>query len=701
VDPRPAATHIVGGVAASGGREWQRPLTVLSGVGPATAERLARLGITSLQALLWHLPRGYEDRRYPSTLQEAAASADSCVVVAEVVAHRFVGIPRGGGRSRRRGTLHLEISDGRRRAALLCFGRAYLARTARVGSQVVVSGHFTARSGTIAKNTTATVVESSDFELQLIPAGASAHETPWFGRIVPIYPLTDGVTQLLLRRLTLQLCASLTATEAASADGHGLLPLDNALAAMHWPEDFEQQARARNSVAFAELLTLQRSLQRRRPPPRIPRRLSHYLRERVVATLPFALTSGQMRALAEIDADLAANVAGSRLLQGDVGCGKTLVALLAACAVVEAGEQVAMIVPTELLARQHAETARRTLGAADINVACLVTASTSGSRSEGARSRAHLLAALARGDVDFVVGTHALLQSDVAFGHLGLVVVDEQHRFGVAQRRRLLGKGHNADLLLMSATPIPRSLALTVYGDLQRTNIRELPPGRQPVRTHLSRMDRLDKVYRRLGLELDRGGQAYVVVPRIRANGPGTVDVKSVFATLRQSPLRRFATAMIHGQFDDASKHLIMEQFRAGAIKILVATTVVEVGVDVPGATCMVVLSAERFGLATLHQLRGRVGRGAAQSYAFLGYAPSLTAAGVHRLQAMKQSHDGFELAELDLQQRGPGELLGLRQAGLQELRVADLARDLELARQAREVVQGGEEAPILAHHRG
>jgi ATP-dependent DNA helicase RecG len=419
---------------------------------------------------------------------------------------------------------------------------------------------------------------------------------------------------------------------------------------------------------------------------------------RIAARLPFALTAGQGAALRTISARLHAAGPSAFLLQGDVGCGKTLVALLAAAPVVEAGEQVAFMVPTELLARQHFASACRILAPLGIGVGLLTgahaaraVAADAGSPGDGQPvARGQLLTDLGRGAIGVLFGTHALLREQVAFAGLGLVVIDEQHRFGVLQRRHLLEREPRADLLLMTATPIPRSLAMTVYGDLERTVIAELPPGRRPVRTHLVRLANVGRVYDRVRAELAAGGQAYVVAPRIAAAAqpaaaaPVAVAAEPLFATLRDTVFPQYSCGLIHGAMSELDKHAVMEAFRGGALSILVATTVVEVGVDVVDATCIVVFGAERFGLATLHQLRGRVGRGVRQGYAFLVYGEPLSEAGTGRLRAMKASTDGFEIAEHDLGLRGPGQLLGLRQAGLPELRVAELPRDLPLALRAR-----------------
>ena len=661
------------------------PLIGLRGVGPAAVRAMARLGVTTVGELLEHFPRDHEDRSRVTPL-ELAAPGRPLVVQATVAAHRWFG---PGGR-------HLRVELAERsgeppRAALLCFGRRFLARSLPVGARVTVAASFERRGGRL---------EAAAFELR---RGADA---AGFGRIIPIYPLTEGVRPAMLRRMMLAACGRLGGLDTpwdAGCRRRCLLPVAAAVRALHFPDDAAALRRARTSLAYAELLRLQTALYRRRPPRRLPRRAAGALPGRVAGGLRFALTGDQEAALREIVAGLRAPRPSARLLQGEVGCGKTLVALLAAAWVIEAQEQVALIVPTELLARQHARTAAAILGPCGIKVTLLT-----GGALPGAGRQA-LLAALRRREVDLVVGTQALLQEDVAFAALGLVIVDEQHRFGVAQRRRLRERNPAADLLLMTATPIPRSLALTVYGDLELSVIRQLPPGRRAVRTYLARSDRLGEVFARVRGELAGGGQAYFVAPRIGAPAAGAAgadgapehpepapaaldavpDALSLHASLSAEVYPEFRVGLIHGALPEQRKHAAMEAFRNGELAVLVATTVVEVGVDVAAATGMVVLGAERFGLATLHQLRGRVGRGARPGYAFLVYTPPLAAAGVERLRALKETGDGFELAERDLAQRGPGELLGLRQAGLPELRIAELGRDLDLARQARRDARG------------
>lgn len=690
--------------------QFARHVTSLPGVGPAGARRLAALGAATVGALLEHFPRAYEDRRRVTPLAELVEGR-AVVVRVRVAAHHWFG-PRA---RHLRVTLtdagSVQDTEPASRApvpgaSLLCFGRRYLARALAVGTLVTVAAAFHRRGGEW---------EAAGFEL--LRDGDRANG----GRIVPVYPLSEGVRPAMLRRTMLAACAVVAGAETPW-DGYcsrrGLPTVAEAVRVLHFPACLGDVEPARTAVAYAELLQLQWALRRRQRPFRPARDVRGALPASAAARLRFALTRAQDAALREICAGLRAAGPCARLLQGDVGCGKTVVALLAAAFVIEAREQVAFIVPTELLARQHLVSACRVLAPAGITVALLTGAGAARGEHRPAGGvqalpRADLLADLRSGAIDVLLGTHALLQEGVAFARLGLVVIDEQHRFGVLQRRHLLQREPRADLLLMTATPIPRSLALTVYGDLERTVIGELPPDRLPVRTHLVRRANIGKVYARVRAELAAGSQVYFVAPRIGtpaqpvAGAPAPVsgaaavaavegaDAESLYAVLRDKVYPEFRCGLIHGAMSEPGKHAVMEQFRHGTLSILVATTVVEVGVDVANATGMVVVGAERFGLATLHQLRGRVGRGVRQGYAYLVYDELLSEAGATRLRAMKASADGFEIAERDLGLRGPGQLLGLRQAGLPELRVAELPRDLPLALRARAEVRRRDPAGV------
>jgi ATP-dependent DNA helicase RecG len=522
------------------------------------------------------------------------------------------------------------------------------------------------------------------------------------GRVVPVYGGAGELGPAFLRRLVL---AALAAVDPGEVDEplpdellarHGLPPLGAALAALHDPdtaaEPFDAAAwnrrdsGAHRRLVYGELLDLQLALARRRAgveaaPQPFRMRLDERVRRAAKAVLPFRLTAAQKRALAEIAADLERPTPMLRLLQGDVGSGKTIVAALALVAAVENGLQGAFMAPTELLAEQHHRTLARLLGGR-YRVA-LVTASAPD--AEEARRR------LAVGEVDVAVGTHALIQQGVGFRRLGLAVIDEQHRFGVAQRRLLQEKGERPNVLVMTATPIPRSLALAVHGDLDLSVIDELPPGRRPVATEVVPVSRRAEVYRRLAAELAAGdGRAFVVLPLIEASeavAAASLEAHGEDVRRRLAPL---PVAFLHGRLPPAERERVVADFVDGRCRVLVATTVVEVGVDVPEATAMVVESAERFGLAQLHQLRGRVGRSDRPSRCVAIHGrPSPEAR--RRLAAFRDSTDGFRLAEVDLEIRGPGDLLGTRQAGLPSLRVADLARHgawLERARaDARELI--------------
>jgi ATP-dependent DNA helicase RecG len=647
-------------------------VTELRGVGPVLAAHLARLGVATVRDLLLHLPRGYEDRRVPVPLAAAVAAGSRAFVEVTVVSLDRVG---GGWRA----TPRAVVTDGESEAALLCFGRSFLGRVLLPGRRFRVWGTF--KPGRLGP-------ESSDFELESAGVPAAA-----FGRVLPVYPLTEGLAQGAVRRaVRAALEAALPSLEDTLGAGlraaRGLPTAAAALRAVHAPADPAEAEAGRRALAWEELFRFELSLMRRRLPrtaTRAPRPIDARLCDAALARLPFTLTPDQAAVLAEIAADLGAPWPMARLLQGDVGSGKTLVALLSALLVTAGGAQAAFAAPTELLARQHAENAARLLEPIGVRVAFLSGAVTG-------EPRRLLLAALAAGEIDILFGTHALFSRDVAFRRLGLVVVDEQHKFGVRQRMAMLAKGAAPDLLLMTATPIPRTLALTAFGDLDVSTIRTMPPGRLPVITHLARQANAGKVYRRVREELDRGRQAYFVYPLIgdaEADVPGTPaalkDAESAFRQLRGEIYPDVEAALIHSRVPEEQMVRAMAGFAAGRVKVLAATSVVEVGVDVANAACMVVEHAERFGLSTLHQLRGRVGRGAAQSYAFLVYGDELTPEGVERLKIMKETADGFRIAERDLALRGPGELLGVRQSGFLRFRTADLTRDADLLVSARD----------------
>lgn len=646
--------------------ELKQPVSRLPGIGPAKAKDLAKLGVRTLSDLLQLAPREYEDRKTPRSFRDAY-TAEYANTEAKILAHDFVGF----GKKR---TLKVLLDDGTGTAALLCFGRNFLARQLPVGGRIRVAGPFRVRYGEL---------QSSTFVFE--PADQPSRE---FGAIVGVYPLAGNLHQGDLRnavRHSLAKHCSLLADDVPDAfrRRRSLDATPTSLTQLHAPDERGNVAAARTSLAYRELFYLQlrvaRQALRRAGETREPVRLPLTLRRRAEGRLPFELTEDQVQALDEIAADVGSAMPMSRLLQGDVGSGKTLVALLSALPCIELGYQVAFLAPTELLARQHAETAANLLTPLGINVALL-------SGSVGKSQRKPLVESVATGSAQLVVGTHAIFTEEVRFRSLRLVIIDEQHRFGVLQRLAASQKGETPDVLLMTATPIPRTLALTVFGDMRVSTIRTMPPGRKPVITHLARHGNEQKVYDWIRKELVRGRQAYFVYPLIEESESLRLkDAESTYEELRTKVFSDFRLGLIHSRLGEEEKRTTMQAFKEGAVDILVATSVVEVGVDVPNATCMVVEHAERFGLAALHQLRGRVGRGEHQSYAFFVYSPDLTEDGKRRLRTMLEQSDGFALAEEDLKIRGPGDFAGVRQSGYLRLRIADLTTDLDLLAAARE----------------
>jgi ATP-dependent DNA helicase RecG len=556
------------------------------------------------------------------------------------------------------------------------FKAAYLGRVLKRGQRLVLHGRVGRYRGAIT-------LQHPDFEIVENDDEDRLHT----GRLVPVYSTTEGLTQRPLRRLLWSL------VERFAGDVAEILPepvrrrrrlvaLSVAIRDGHFPETEEAQAAARRRLAFDDFLFLQLGLailkSRTARAPGIAMNPPGALVARLRARLPWSLTGAQERVWEDIRRDMAARAPMHRLLQGDVGSGKTVVAALAVLTAVEAGYQAAVMAPTEILAEQHFMTLRQLLEPLGVTVALLTS-------SVKARERAARVAEAAAGRVDCVVGTHALVQEAVEFRRLGLAVVDEQHRFGVAQRARLRAKGEHPDLLVMTATPIPRTLALTLYGDLDVSVLDELPPGRRPVKTVARTESKRGEIYAFLRGQVKEGRQVYVVYPLIEESE--AVDLKA--ATDMAHHLARdvfpdLSVGLMHGRLGIEDKEAIMRRFKAGEIHILVSTTVIEVGIDVPNAAVMLVEHAERFGLSQLHQLRGRVGRGPWKSYCILLHASHLSEDARQRIEALVATQDGFRIAEVDLQLRGPGEFFGTRQSGLPQFRVADLLRDAPLLEEAR-----------------
>ncbi len=667
-------------------RSLTAPLLSIRGIGPALLPKFARLEMRDIAGLLCHYPRDWEDRSVKVPLKDFHR-ARVCAEVT-VVAHNWTGF----GRMR---TLKIYVKDDTASAALLCFNRPWLEKQLVTGGRYWLTGRFS-----YSKKYGEIQCGSFDFE----PAdGDDVSGAGGFGGFQPVYSLSAGLTQAALRRFVeraLDQYAAEIEDELPQEiiQREKLLPKSRALRAIHFPASAAELKEARRSIIYEELFYLEimvgrRALERRRTAggavaARETAELRSPLQRRLLERLPFSLTAGQEEAADEINRDMSGSYPMARLLQGDVGSGKTLVSFLAALRAVEDGGQAAIMAPTELLARQHAENAARLLEPLGLRIAFL----TGNIKAAG---RKELLRNLAAGDVDIVVGTHALFSRDVTYKNLRLVVVDEQHRFGVTQRALIMAKGGSRvpHLLMMSATPIPRTLALTVFGDMDVSIIRDMPPGRKPVRTHLARESNEAKVYDFVRGQLAAGHQAYFVYPLIENDGELDLkDAVSMAERLSREVFPDFPAALIHSKLDEEEKRRTMEKFRKGEIKILAATSVVEVGVDVPNATCMVIEHAERFGLSALHQLRGRVGRGADQSYCFLVYsdepetgekmpggggsAAARRNDGLARLNVMFKNSDGFIIAEEDLKLRGPGQIAGIEQSGYLSLGLANPVRD-------------------------
>ncbi|MDR7417526.1 MAG: ATP-dependent DNA helicase RecG [Armatimonadota bacterium] len=648
------------------------PVQYLRGVGPSRAAMLARLGIETVRDLLLHLPRRHEDRRNPTPLARLIPGLEQAAVVR--VEHARV-------LRARRGLVMVRavVADGTGVAQAVWFNQPYLAQRLTRGQQISLYGRVE-RAGR--------GVQFVQPEVEVIDPDAE----PWnIGRLVPVYPSTDGLPQRTIRAVMRDaLAAYADAMEevlpANLRDAHGLLPLREALWAAHFPEDTTHQAAARRRLAFEELFILQVGVLQQRARLQAVARGARYAAARDVvprfaASLPFALTRAQQRAIADVLTDMTRPAPMNRLLQGDVGSGKTAVAAAALFRCVEGGYQAALMAPTEILAVQHFLTLQRLLPPLNVPVHLLVG-------GMDAAARAPALGALQRGTSAVVVGTHALLEEDVVFDRLGLVVVDEQHRFGVMQRSTLRDKGRAPDVLVMTATPIPRTLVLTVYGDLDVSVLDEMPPGRTPVVTHVRPKSARPAIYRYIREHVAEGRQAFVVCPLVEESE--TLQVQSAVELARElaaGPLAGLRVEVMHGRLPPAQKAERMEAFRAGLIDVLVATTVIEVGVDVPNASLMIIEDADRYGLAQLHQLRGRVGRGAAKSHCVLIADPATDEAR-RRLEILQRTTDGFEIAQADLRLRGPGEVLGVRQHGLGGLRIADPVSDLALLEEARRAAE-------------
>ncbi len=637
-------------------------LETLDGVGPKTAQLLGQLGIETPRDVLFALPYAVVDRRRRDTIQGANLPTTLTVEVA-VGAHRP---PRN-----RSGAYRIHVEDSQADFQLVFFHARgdYLKKILPQGARRVVSGKLELFDGM------AQMVHPDH-----VLAPTDAGDLPEFE---PVYHLTQGVTQKTAYKAAQSALARIPALKEW-ADPNQISQKswpdwDVAMRAAHHPQgadDVAAFAPARERLAYDELLAHQLTLALARQREKKARGLisagTGALQKRVLNALPYRPTDAQQRAIADIAADMASGARMNRLLQGDVGAGKTLVAFMALLIAVEAGGQGVMMAPTEILARQHLEGLRPLAEDAGVVLELLT------GRDKGAERKAKL-AALSRGDIHILVGTHAVFQSDVAFHDLRLAIVDEQHRFGVRQRMELSEKGQGADVLVMTATPIPRSLALAQYGDMDVSVLDEKPPGRKPIKTAILSTQRMDEVVDHLRRAIDDGRQCYWVCPLVDESEVSDLTAAEERFKRLRALLGDGIVGLVHGQMPPAEKDAAMAAFQVGQTKVLVATTVIEVGVNVPNATIMVIERAEIFGLAQLHQLRGRVGRGEDASTCLLMYQPPLSEGGRRRLEVLRETEDGFRIAETDLQMRGAGDLIGTAQSGLPRFRIADLERQAGL----------------------
>ena len=642
-----------------------------SGIGPRRAARLiAELNIRTVRDLLEYYPRDYLDRGHFRSIYDVGRTGDYETIQGKVVNQSEFTPSRKGAKT----VGKIAVYDGDGVAQLVNFGRrvGYLKHLLKVGTPVVVSGKFTRRNNEI---------QTTDFDFEVLEEeDADLIHT---GRIVPKYALTAKLTQRMLRQWT-----------KAVLDGYAagypeILPLDirqrnqlidrcTAIQEVHFPSSAGYKDAARRRLAFDEFFLLELGLELKKQRWKteekgIAFQVEGELLDRFIEALPFQLTSAQQRVIQEIKSDMANAQAMNRLLQGDVGSGKTIVGAFALLCAIQSGYQGALMVPTEILAEQHVYNLSELLEPLGLKVVLLKSDLPKAERDEAQ-------AAIADGSAHIVVGTHALIQEGVEFHQLGLVIIDEQHRFGVMQRATLRDKGTTPDVLVMTATPIPRTLALTVYGDLNVSVIDELPPGRRKITTRWVKEKDREKLYAQIEKEVQRGRQAYIVYPLVEESEK-LEDIKAATEMSDHFQDRVFPhlrVGLLHGRMRSVEKQEVMGRFKNREIDILVSTTVIEVGIDIPNASLMVIENAERFGLSQMHQLRGRVGRGRHKSSCHL-ISGSLTDDGIRRIKAMTRTNDGFELAEADLEIRGPGEFFGTRQSGLPDFKIANILRDASL----------------------
>lgn len=699
--------------------EIKTPVSSLAGVGPKITNLLAKLNIFTVADLLQYYPKKIEDRTKKVSLKDY--NNGKVHTVAKVLSQEYFGY----GKMK---NLKLIINDGTASAELICFNRTFLKKTLIPGTIITVTGHFFVKYNAL---------QSTDFDFEVhtdLPQNVSLQEIePLSSKIIPLYSLTAGLSQKQISKAILKALSQYAfgiedEIPQSLIKKNDLFSKNQAIHFIHNSTNIQDFNKARKTLVYEELYNFMkvitmRSINRhgRLPSFQVQNEITiptvnmddfvaklSPLQKKLYEALPFKLTNDQCYSISQMNDEIDKGSSErnrllvqydrgipmplrppftmSRLLQGDVGSGKTLCALFACLRVINWKGQCAIMAPTEILARQHAETAHKLLSPLGIRTAFL----TGNLKSAG---RNQLLKALKQGEIDIVIGTHALFSSQVEYNDLELAIIDEQHRFGVMQRQAIIAKGRvnekcgvtfEPHLLMMSATPIPQSLALTLYGDLDVSTIKSMPQGRLPIQTFLVKEGNEMNAYQAVAKELEKGKQAYFVYPAIdsQLDDEGNLKYKSAeksFEYLSTQVFPNYKCALLHSKIDEEEQVRILHDFQDNKIQILAATTVIEVGVDVPNATCMVIEMADHFGMAQLHQLRGRVGRGQEQSYCFLIYSQNITKTGIERMKALRQSTDGFYIAEEDLRTRGPGELNGTAQAGALEFSIADLSRDMSI----------------------
>ncbi len=641
-----------------------RDIKNLAGVGEARAKMFEKRGIYTVEDLLYFFPRGYEDRKDVKDIAECAPGENVCVKAR-------IMLPVSEKRIRKNMTIYaMAVADDSGVMTVIWYNNKYVKNQFMTGEEYVFYGK---------------VKEGRDKKELINPVFEKPEKKKYTGRIVPVYPLTGKLTQKILQTAmesAIKITGGLTEyLPQEIRSKYNLAEINFAMRNIHFPENFENYSIARKRFVFEELFTLQLALLLKRGRINKEKREAFRdikSREEIINRLPFTLTNAQKRVIEEISADFIKDTPMNRLVQGDVGSGKTAVAAVAMYIAAKNGYQSAIMAPTEILANQHFETFSEFFAGMGIEI-CLLTGST--------KKKKELYKEIANGKYQIVVGTHALIQKDVVYKRLGLVIADEQHRFGVAQRAELAAKGENPHVLIMTATPIPRTLAFILYGDLDISIIDELPPGRKPVLTYAVGENMRKRIYAFLRKNVDGGSQAYVVCPLIEETESADLKNACDIKDRLQGIFPDIPVGLIHGKMKAKEKDEIMHKFSNGEIKILVSTTVIEVGVNVPSGNVMIIENAERFGLSQLHQLRGRVGRGKDQAYCVL-FCHGNSDVTKKRMETMCMSNDGFYISEQDLKLRGPGDFFGTRQHGLPDMKIANLFEDMDILKLAQEAAR-------------